>query len=104
MDAVRPGGLGDLVAAGDDALEGLVGRDFPVHRLALAQPLAGEAGPEHHAVGTRLAGGDAEGKAAGIGAMRAAHEPGQCRRSCRAGDEAAPAKRLDQTPTSSSSR
>src|SRR6185295_14972594 len=104
MHAVPPCRFGDLVAAGDDALELLVVGDLPAYRLALAEAVAGEAGPEHHPVGAGLARGDAEGEAAGVGAARAAHEPGHRRRRGCAGDEAAPAWGLDQTPTSSTSR
>ena len=63
MHAVRPLRLGALDAASGDAREGFVVGHLPCHVGAVRQVRAGEAGPEHHAVGPRVAGRNAEREA-----------------------------------------
>jgi hypothetical protein len=88
VDAVRPRRLGELVAARDDVGKALVARDFPLHRDALAERIAGEPRPEHDAVGARLSRSDAEREAVDVGAARAAREPRHGDRCCGAAQEA----------------
>ena len=71
VHGVGEAGLGERPAMGDDAAEVLVGRDLPAHRhllqrhpavAVLGQRLGGQTGPQHGPVGSRGAGGDAEGE------------------------------------------
>jgi hypothetical protein len=77
MHAVRPGSLGGLLAAGDDAAEGFVLGHLPAHRHPRGQVVADQAGPQHHAVGTRMARGDAQRKAGHVGGQRVARVGGR---------------------------
>jgi hypothetical protein len=72
---VRPRRFGHFLAARDDAPKALVGRDLPAHGRSLGQAVAGEARPQDPAMRVRLAGGDAEGEALGIGRAGASGQP-----------------------------
>ena len=66
VDAVPELGRGELGAPAYDVSEAFVGGDLPLNRdppvrhAAAGQWVGGEAGPQHHAAGGRLARGDAE--------------------------------------------
>ena len=104
MDAVRPIGLGDFFAAGDDMAETFVVGHFPAHAGVLRQVGSGEPRPEDHAGLVRLAGSDAEGKARQISGARAAGKVRHRGDRRRALQKAATRQRQGHTPTSSISR
>lgn len=74
MHAVGPGRFGRLRARGDALPERLVLGHFPAHLDTFGQIGAGQPGPQHHAVDTRVGRGNAEGEALRyIGARKAQH-------------------------------
>ena len=72
MDAMGKLGPGQLLALGDDRAEAFVARDLPGdrhrrhrHAAMLVERIGREPGPDHEAVGRRIARGDAEAERIG---------------------------------------